>query len=629
MQREGKIDRLPAAEAEDMQKGRHRKPLFALPVHRPFITVMLCLLNIAAYVILEAGGGSRDLLTLVNGGAKVDILFWQGQYWRVFTALFLHLGLSHLLFNLYCLLIFGTLVESWRGHGWLLGVYLTSGISGNLLSIIFSPSLSLGASGAILGVVGALIVIIAGKRRDIPVHLKIAVLAAFIPFLAFTTAIPFCFTGIDSTAHIGGFLWGVCFAFLGEYAVPAIRKKKRGVPDRIILAVSALILIGAFSVVAESLKPQSRSTLLNYLFMGRLYSENERWSDAISCYESALAIDSESEEALTMMGSAFIRSGDLRSGILTWERLIVLQPGNSSVRHGLSRIYLLLGDERYKKQKLYDAFSLYQKSLDLDPENGEIYQRLSLYYETIGEYGKSLSVLMKALSTYERDGGIAAKMKEMRKKTVRTESFAPSLRYMPGRPAGRESASLTARGEKYLYEDGKYDCALDSFHRAIRADRANPVPWCRAGSLYLALEMDDRAGDYFNESIRLDSRYWEPWAGLGDLALKKRELDKARELYLHALSLQPSYPEGHARLAALYLALNAPEKAEACIDKALSLERDNPGFYLQKADIAKVRKRDKHYFESLTAALALARSMGNEDLSDFVQKRLMRAELQK
>ncbi len=626
MQREREIDTSSITDRED-RKGRSQKSLFALPVHRPFVTVILCLLNIAIYILLELNGGSRDLHTLVTFGAKVDVLFWEGQYLRVFTALFLHLGLSHLLFNLYCLLISGTLLEGWRGHGWLLGAYLTSGLIGNFLGIIYSPSLSLGASGAILGVIGALLVILARKRNEIPAGLLISIIAAFIPFMAFMIAMPFYFPGIDSLAHIGGFLWGAGYAFMGEYTVPIMRKKRKSASDSIILAFSLLLLLSTLFIVRESLRPQGASALKNYLLLGKIYGEKERWSDAITCFEKALHIDEKNEEALTMLGSACIQSGDLKKGVLIWERLIILEPQNIPVRNGLSRIYVVLGDEAYHKNKLHDAFSLYQKSMDLNPENAEVYQRLSVYYETLGEYRKSLPLMMKALSVGGRGGKIQLKVKEMQNKIVRTECFPPQLQYHPQRTLNKESASLTLKGERLLFKKGECEQALYFFHKAIQCDRENPVPWCRAGSVYLLLERYDQAEDYFIESIRLDRRYWEPWVGLGDLALRKRKYDKAREYYRRSISLQPAFPEGYGHLARLSLILDNPEKAEREIAKARSLDRDNPGFCLLEADIARARKNDTLYFRSLTAALALARSMNNKELEDFVQKKLMRTEL--
>jgi|GEM_PF-1224430 len=631
MQREREIDSSSPAVTEDiLEKGRRRKSLFGLPAHRPFVTVILCLMNIAAFVTLESMGGSRDLVTLVSCGAKIDALFWEGEYWRVFTALYLHLGLSHLLFNLYCLLISGTLLEGWRGHGWLLGVYLTSGLTGNFLSVIFSPSLSLGASGAVLGVIGALLVILLRKRHEIPSGLLISILAAFIPFLAFMIATPFYFSGIDSIAHIGGFLWGACYAFISEFTVPILREKKKSASNTAILSFSLIIIISVIFTVRESLRPQSASALKNYLFLGGIYSEKERWKEAITYLEKALSIDSHNEEALTILGSVLLQSGDLKKGVLIWERLIILEPGNSLVRNGLSQIYVVLGDEACDDRRFNDGFSLYRKSIDINPDNIRAYQQLSLYYEALGDYEKSLSLLVKALSLQsfrERDSAIMVKAREIMTKTVRVLCFPPHLKYHPNRTISNESLALTVQGERLLYETGQWEQALDCFHKAIQCDRENPVPWCRAGSLYLLLERDDRAGDYLTESIRLDHRYWEPWVGMGDLALRKREYDKARDCYLRSLSLQPAFPEGYAHMAQLSLVLNDLKKAEKEIEKAQSLDRGNPRFYVLEADIGIAGKNERNFYHSLTAALALARSMSNKDLEELVQKRLMRNEL--
>ena len=112
-------------------------------------------------------GGSDNPQTLVNLGAnyapRVTVL---GEYWRLFTANFLHIGLMHLAFNLYALYIVGTEVEMFYGPARFLVIYLLTGLSGAIASYAFTYGLSAGASTAIFGLIGTLVAFFI-RNRDV------------------------------------------------------------------------------------------------------------------------------------------------------------------------------------------------------------------------------------------------------------------------------------------------------------------------------------------------------------------------------------------------------------------------------------------------------------------------------
>ena len=107
---------------------------------------------------------------------------WLGQYWRFVSAIFLHGGLAHLLYNIFALVLFGSILERLIGGRRFLAVFFITGILANLFSVNFYSS-SLGASGAIFGVIGAIII-----------------LRPLLPIWAFGLPMPIIFAGI---------LWGV------------------------------------------------------------------------------------------------------------------------------------------------------------------------------------------------------------------------------------------------------------------------------------------------------------------------------------------------------------------------------------------------------------------------------------
>ena len=150
-----------AANAEPLEK-----PEFYLALSRPrwvyvmmgAIVAMFIVMIIYGQVVYGTWNGPETIEVLIDLGAKVNLLIYQGQTWRLFTAMFLHIGVLHLLFNLYALYALGPMVEGYFGHWRFLAIYLLGGLFGSLASYAFSPAISAGASGAIFALAGAITV---------------------------------------------------------------------------------------------------------------------------------------------------------------------------------------------------------------------------------------------------------------------------------------------------------------------------------------------------------------------------------------------------------------------------------------------------------------------------------------
>ena len=123
------------------------------------VTQALLLLNVGVFVVMAVQGIAIDPPTqaLVDRGANYAPLTLGDQPWRLVTALFLHSGLWHIAFNMWCLWDLGAICESLYGHVTFAAVYLISGIGSSLASVWWHPAVpSVGASGAVFGIVGAL-----------------------------------------------------------------------------------------------------------------------------------------------------------------------------------------------------------------------------------------------------------------------------------------------------------------------------------------------------------------------------------------------------------------------------------------------------------------------------------------
>ena len=147
-----------------------------------------------------------DVYTLVEMGAKINIFINNGEYYRLITAAFLHGGIIHILFNIGALNIIGREVESVFGGKRFLIIYFVSAIGGNIFSYLFKPnSVSIGASGAIFGLLGAMLVF-GIKERD---KIGKKYVKNIIETIGINVLIGITMSNIDNFAHFGGLILGV------------------------------------------------------------------------------------------------------------------------------------------------------------------------------------------------------------------------------------------------------------------------------------------------------------------------------------------------------------------------------------------------------------------------------------
>ena len=186
--------------------------------NKPLVVYSILLINLLIWVLTEVIGSSRDPMTLRQFGAVTYLDINNGDYWRLFSAIFLHVGAGHLAVNCLSLLIMGGLLEKMVGHSRFSFIYIGSGISGSSFSYLMIPFLGVGAgaSGAIFGCVGALAGYFIVNRKSMgemgKQNLNAVLILAGINF-AFGYIVP----GIDNWAHLGGFIAGV---ILGIGVVP-------------------------------------------------------------------------------------------------------------------------------------------------------------------------------------------------------------------------------------------------------------------------------------------------------------------------------------------------------------------------------------------------------------------------
>ena len=199
----------------------HLDFLQAVWTRRPRFTYIFLAINIVIFLLMSLAGGTTSEETLMAFGVKSNAQIDQGQLWRFVTPIFIHIGLLHLLFNSYALWMVGPQVEKLYGSERFVILYVVTGVAGVFGSYFYHPqSISAGASGAIFGLFGVLLVFGIRYRRFIPPFFKRAVGTGVLPVILINLVIGFSVQAIDNSAHISGLLAGAVLAGVVPFQRP-------------------------------------------------------------------------------------------------------------------------------------------------------------------------------------------------------------------------------------------------------------------------------------------------------------------------------------------------------------------------------------------------------------------------
>jgi len=214
-------------------------------------TLALVAANVAVFAVMLAFGAGlwhapNDVQ--LTWGANFGPATKDGQWWRLASAMFLHFGLIHLAMNMWALWDGGRLVERLYGTGRLAFIYLGSGVSGNLLSLIVQGerAISGGASGAVFGVYGALLVCLARERHRVDPFEFRWLFGGVAVFSVATLALGFVIPGIDNAAHIGGLVAGALLGIALARPLSAehpLRARPRWLAGAVLAAAVAVLVV--------------------------------------------------------------------------------------------------------------------------------------------------------------------------------------------------------------------------------------------------------------------------------------------------------------------------------------------------------------------------------------------------
>lgn len=394
----------------------------------PVFIVTPCLvgLNVLVFCIMVVSGVSimePDPAQLIQWGASFGALTLGPQPWRVVTSMFVHIGIIHLLFNMWCLWSLGKLAERLMGNWNFLMLYLLSGVGGSLLSLWLHPQLvSAGASGAIFGVAGGLVALLGMKKAQIPGAAMKQTFKSLLFFIGYNLLYGMK-GGIDNAAHLGGLLSG---AALGAFfprriseadSVPGLSPSSPTASEvvdsskfRLAGAALACVLLAGFGFVRrahgpvasqvetidlerfkmgkedrESLQEAAKllvagqtddhaieklktvalhapASALAHMILAEAYNQKKQYAEAIEEFRKAIALQPNYAMAHAELGTALLQNGQYDQAIEECRTALRLDPNNADVHNNLG-----VALERNGAQK--GALEEYRTACTLDPKD--------------------------------------------------------------------------------------------------------------------------------------------------------------------------------------------------------------------------------------------------------------------
>ncbi|HEY5583803.1 MAG TPA: rhomboid family intramembrane serine protease [Ruminiclostridium sp.] len=312
-------------EVADIIVQRQKDNEIQIKAKKPWVTYGLIAINFAVWLILnllsmKTGTSYNELLSTY--GSKVNALILGGEYWRFISPMFLHSDIIHVSVNCYSLYIVGSQVERLYGHGKLTVIYFLSGFIGCIASFAFSINDSVGASGAIFGLLGAMLYF-AVKR---PSLLKSSFGANLITILIINLTYGFMNKQIDNYAHFGGLVGG--FLTTGVvYSVKEETAKDKLIKMTSLILVIAVIIGGLFYGFNNE-----QNRLASKIATLQTYDSQQNWSESEKLSEEILALNPSDKSIKTSvlwnLAKAEINQTKYEEGIVHANQLVELSPAD-------------------------------------------------------------------------------------------------------------------------------------------------------------------------------------------------------------------------------------------------------------------------------------------------------------
>ena len=388
---------------------------------------------------------------LIRWGANYGPLTTSGPWWqwlRLLTNTFVHIGIVHLVVNMWALLNLGALAEYLFGRKTTLVTYLLTGIAGSVTSLAWHPQVpSAGASGAILGIAGALLVAFRFARLPLSKRVVRSTSASLLIFAAYILAYGIYTGQMDNAAHLGGLGAGLVF---GLVLLVSNREKLSRREELQLSNAAALGLTLAVAVAA--------------VIVGRA----ERYVAPLN------------------RGETELRANNLPAAITDLRRAVTLRPKVVAPHLRLAEAYMRIGQASAAEAQLKEAVTIGPKDATAWRELGFLYLATRRPQEGVYAFGRATELEPKSA---ENEGGYAVALQMAQRLPEAIAAYQKALQLNPRFYGARYNLALA-----YL-QSGKLDDAIASLKQYLDEQRADPQAWAALAEAYRQKGMMAEAQD--------------------------------------------------------------------------------------------------------------------------------------
>ena len=397
-------------------------PVVVTPAGRDLsapVTVALVVLNALVFVFMFFKGVPLTNPTsaqILRFGASHGPLTLGAQWWRMLTAIFVHIGLAHLLINEWCLWDLGYMAEQLYGSRTFFAVYILSGLTGSLVSVAYNPAVvSAGASGAIFGIAGALITTLYFGHIPAPPKALRASLISLLVFAGFNLAYGFEKGGIDNGAHVGGLVAGLIFGAILSRDFGAAPEQHRRVHVWAIPLLAVVLLVATIAVrrykapvvqMAHAQETLSKGDVKGalrelsevvrarpryadaWMALASVYLRTNQVSEAEAALKKASELDPRSDAPLSQLAVIYLRTNRFQEASDTLKKITDLDPKNAQA-------FVNRGFALNRLDKPAEAVESFKRAISLNPKQPLAWYNLGLSYMALKQYDSAISAFQQ------------------------------------------------------------------------------------------------------------------------------------------------------------------------------------------------------------------------------------------
>src|ERR1022692_708736 len=354
------------------------------------------------------------LRELVHWGANFGPLTLSGEWWRLLTNVFVHGGIIHIAFNMWCLWNLGALCESLYGRWTYAAIYILCGLGASLASVAWHPGTpSVGASGAIFGLAGALIAAFKLGEFSVPRAALSGTLRSLGAFVVYNLVFGFALPGIDNTAHIGGLITGLIvgalIALIAPHSDPPLRRVAVFLAVIVALAGVAIgsahyrgfpLRLGRASSLMEGNQPGRAIAQLEKMVkqrpdfvpahfnLAQAYFNQGEYAQAENELKRVLELQPKQAGAQSLLGMVYLNQNRPQDAKDTFTQLLTQDPNNAEGHYGLG--LALAAEDNHQA-----ALEEYKTAARLDPQAGGINYDLGVSYAKLKQYDDAIAAFLK------------------------------------------------------------------------------------------------------------------------------------------------------------------------------------------------------------------------------------------